>query len=122
MPPQVNIAEFQGLNPVIHERSRLALMTYLISAGETSFSDLKRDLSLTDGNLNLHMRVLEKHGLVKVQKAFVERRPRTTYLVTEKGIRAFEEHVSVLERILKSGRRGGARRKSSSSTSPRLER
>jgi len=118
----VNIAEFQGLKPVIHERSRLALMTYLISAGETSFSDLKRDLFLTDGNLNLHMRVLEKHGLVKVQKAFVERRPRTTYLVTEKGIRAFEEHVSVLERILKSGRRGGARRKSSSSTSPRLER
>lgn len=105
MPSSVKLAEFQSLNPVIHEKARLAIMTYLIAAGETTFSDLKNELHLTDGNLNLHMRVLEKNAFVKVHKSFVERKPRTTYQVTEKGLRAFEEHINLLERIIKMGRR-----------------
>jgi len=105
MPAGVKLAQFQSLNPVIHEKARLAIMTYLISSGETAFSDLKSELKLTDGNLNLHMRVLEKHALVKVRKTFVDRKPRTTYQVTEKGLRAFEDHVTLLERIIKIGRK-----------------
>ena len=41
-----------------------------------SFSEVKSELNLTDGNLNLHMKVLEKHGYTSVEKAFVSRRPR----------------------------------------------
>lgn len=108
MAANLKLASYQGLNPVIHEKTRLAIMTFLISAGEPSFTELKAELQLTDGNLNLHMRVLEKNGFVKVHKAFVERRPRTTYQVTDKGIRAFEEHVALLERILRFSRRGRA--------------
>ncbi len=106
MATKVKFASYQGLNPVIHEKSRLAIMTYLISTGEASFSELKSELVLTDGNLNLHMKVLEKNGFVRVHKAFVERRPRTTYQVTDRGMRAFEEHVTLLERMLKLSRRG----------------
>lgn len=105
MAANLKLSQYQSLNPVIHEKTRLAIMTYLISAGETAFTELKNELQLTDGNLNLHMKVLEKHGFVRVHKAFVDRRPRTTYAVTDRGGRAFEEHVSLLERILKVGRR-----------------
>ena len=95
----------QDLNPVIHERSRLAIMTYLVSVREASFSEVKSELGLTDGNLTLHMKVLEKNGYARVQKALVRRRPRTTYQVTEKGVRAFQEYVALLEKVLGLNRR-----------------
>ena len=105
MATNLKISYFQSLNAVIHEKTRLAIMTFLVSAREASFSELKSELELTDGNLNLHMRVLEKNGYARVHKAFVHRRPRTTYQVTERGVRAFQEYVALLERILKLGRR-----------------
>jgi DNA-binding MarR family transcriptional regulator len=95
----------QDLNPVIHERSRLALMTYLVSVREATFSEVKAELGLTDGNLTLHMKVLEKNGYARVHKSLVRRRPRTTYQITEKGVRAFQEYVALLERILDLSRR-----------------
>ena len=110
MATNLKISHFQNLNPVIHEKTRLAIMTFLISSQEASFSELKNELQLTDGNLNLHMRVLEKNGYAKVHKSFVHRRPRTTYQVTEKGVRAFQEYVSLLERILRISRRGRTER------------
>ena len=100
MAENTKIARFQELNGVIHPKTRLAIMTFLVSAGEASFTELKKDLSLTDGNLNLHMKVLEESSYVKVQKAFVRRRPRTTYIVTTKGRRAFQEYVALLEKII----------------------
>jgi len=107
--PRSNAApRFQDLNQVIHERTRLAIMSYLIPAGEASFSELKEELRLTDGNLNLHMRVLEKNGYVTVRKEFVRRRPRTTYQTTARGRREFDGYVALLERILEpSARRNG---------------
>ena len=100
MATSTKIAQFQDLNPVIHEKTRLAIMTYLISAREASFSELKKELCLTDGNLNLHMKVLEKNKFITVHKAFVRRRPRTTYQLSARGRRAFESYVSLLEKII----------------------
>jgi DNA-binding MarR family transcriptional regulator len=100
MAATTQIARFQELNPVIHEKTRLAIMAYLISAPGASFSELKNELGLTDGNLNLHMKVLEKNGFTTVRKAFVRRRPRTTYLVSARGRRAFESYVSLLAKIV----------------------
>jgi len=94
------IAEFQELNSVIHPKTRLAIMTYLVGSNDATFTELKKDLDLTDGNLNLHMKVLEETAYVKVEKAFVRRRPRTTYKVTAKGRRAFQEYVELLEKII----------------------
>ena len=100
MATQLNSSGFRRINPVIHERTRLAIMTYLITAKEATFSEIKEELGLTDGNLNIHMKVIEKSGFVKVTKEFVNRRPRTTYTVTEKGFRAFRDYVAQLEEIL----------------------
>lgn len=97
---EASVAQFQDLNPVIHERSRLAIMTLLVSVKEATFTELKSELGLTDGNVNLHMKVLEKHGFVTVDKAFVDRRPRTSYRLTAGGRKAFAEYVELLEDIL----------------------
>jgi len=100
MPRPNAVLRFQDLNQVIHERTRLAIMSFLIAAREMTFSELKEELGLTDGNLNLHMKVLEKNGYVAVRKEFVRRRPRTTYQTTAWGRREFGNYVSLLERIL----------------------
>jgi len=101
MPRTSAVLRFQDLNQVIHERTRLAIMTYLIPVREATFSELKEELQLTDGNLNLHMKVLEKNGYVSIRKEFVRRRPRTTYAITPRGRRQFSNYVAQLESILK---------------------
>jgi predicted ArsR family transcriptional regulator len=99
------VLRFQDLNQVIHERTRLAILSYLIPAREASFSELKEALRLTDGNLNLHMKVLEKKGYVAVKKEFVRRRPRTTYQTTARGRREFGNYVALLEEMLNPSQR-----------------
>jgi predicted ArsR family transcriptional regulator len=105
MPAKVKISRFQDLNPVIHEKTRLAIMTFLISVREAAFMEIKNELGLTDGNLTLHMRALRRQGYARVRRSFVRRRPRTTFHITEAGVRAFQEYVALLERILANGRR-----------------
>ena len=111
---EATVAQFQDLNAVIHERTRLAILTYLVSVRESSFTELKQELDLTDGNLTLHMKALQKHRYVNVEKTQVERRPRTLYRMTSKGDEAFAEYVALLERILGLGSGRAARRRSAS--------
>ncbi len=92
----------EGLDRVIHERARLGIMTILVDGGEVEFMALKKTLLLTDGNLNAHLRVLEKKGYISETKQFVGKRPRTAYRVTDTGMEAFRKYIDRLERFLKS--------------------
>ena len=90
------------LNRVIHERARLGIMTKLVVEGESGFTALKKSLSLSDGNLNAHLKVLLKNEYILMTKEFVANKPRTAYRVTDKGEQAFNEYISSLENFLKS--------------------
>ena len=89
------------LNAVIHERARLGIMSVLAAQPALSFTELKAFLGMTDGNLSVHLRILEKAGYVSMEKKFVDRKPRTTVRITRKGRIAFEHYVEVLEEIVK---------------------
>lgn len=73
------------VDEVIHGRLRLGVMAYLSTAGEATFADLKAQVGATDGNLSTHLRKLEDAGYVRLEKAFVGRRPRTTIQLTSSG-------------------------------------
>lgn len=92
---------FQNINDIFGPKSRLGIMTILAINEEADFSTLKKQLDMSDGNLGAHMNVLEKSGYVEVIKAFVDRRPKTTYKLTEHGRKAFSEHLKQLEAIIK---------------------
>lgn len=64
------------------------------------FTTLKKELNLTDGNLGAHLQSLEQAGYIRVNKEFVDRRPRTTLQVTLQGRAAFEAHRAALRAIL----------------------
>jgi DNA-binding transcriptional ArsR family regulator len=89
------------LNAVIHERARLGIMSALAARTAMTFSELKALLDLTDGNLSVHLRILEQAGYVAIEKKFVDRKPQTTVKVSKKGRLAFEHYVEVLEEIVK---------------------
>ena len=56
---------------------------------------------MTDGNLSIHLRVLEKAKFISIEKKFIGRKPRTTVKITRKGRLAFGHYVQVLEEIVK---------------------
>ena len=93
------------LNETIHQTVRLRIMAALVTLGaeeEVDFTYLRDLLEVTDGNLGAHLRKLEEPGYIKINKEFVERKPRTFISASEEGRKIFNEHVAALESILKS--------------------
>mgnify|MGYP003672988752 CR=1 FL=1 len=66
------------------------------------FNSLKEFLDVTDGNLASHLKGLEKEEFIGVQKTFVGRKPNTQYFMTKEGRKAFEEHLTALENLIKT--------------------
>ncbi len=94
----------QNLDPLIHARVRLGIVSAL-AAGETlSFRDLKVLLKTSDGNLSRHAQKLEKAGYIECIKSFQKRIPLTEYRLTSKGIAALLTYVEQMERMLKMAR------------------
>ena len=89
------------LNVVIHERARLGIMSVLAARSVLTFTELKSYLGMTDGNLSVHLRILEKAGFVSIEKSFVGRKPRTSVTISRKGKIAFEHYVEVLEEVVR---------------------
>lgn len=89
------------LNKAFDNRSRLGIMTLLISKEWTDFTELKEKLNLTDGNLSTHLKHLEEMKYLEVRKSFVGRKPNSSYRITEAGNDAFMQHLKALEEIIK---------------------
>jgi DNA-binding MarR family transcriptional regulator len=92
------------LERVFQAPARLRIVAALMARREMDFTELVELLQLTRGNLSVHMKMLDDCGFVRIEKAFVDRRPRTTYRLTPAGRRGFEQYVSVLEGIIASSR------------------
>ncbi len=90
-----------GLNKVFESRIRLGVMSTLMVNEEINFNDLKQMLEVTDGNLATHLVNLEENGFIKVHKGFVGKKTNTTYAITKQGEKAFNEHITVLEAMIK---------------------
>jgi DNA-binding HxlR family transcriptional regulator len=92
----------EGVNRLIYERVRLAIVSALAVQKTLSFSELKSLLDTTDGNLSVHARKLEEAGLVKCKKTFDKRTPRTEYSLTPQGRRALDQYLAHMESLVKS--------------------
>ena len=97
----MNLEAFENLDRVIHERGRLAIMSLLAAVETLSFTEMKEQLKMTDGNVSVHMRTLEEAGYVSVSKTFVNRKPRTEYALTAEGRDAFNDYIRNLEEIVR---------------------
>lgn len=92
--------ELPELNPVIHGKLRLALLSLLVGVEEAEFTWLRTKTGSTDGNLGAQLAKLEEAGYVSVKKKFVQRKPQTLYRMTEAGRQALIEYVQALKQLL----------------------
>jgi len=90
------------LDRLIHERLRLGIVSALAVNERVSFTDLKRLLRTTDGNLSVHARKLEDAQYIACEKTFDGRVPRTEYRLTPAGRKAFEKYLAHMEAIIKA--------------------
>ena len=96
MPP----INFNGLDTAVHGPIRLGTMTALQIDGKLDFTTLKKRLQVTDGSLGIHLQKLEEVGYIKSKKAFVRRRPKTTYKLTATGRKALIKYLESMQRLL----------------------
>ena len=91
------------LDPLVHQRVRLGILSALAAGGATSFTDLKTALDLTDGNLSVHARKLEEAGYVAVSKTTAGG-PLTEFSLTGAGRRALTEYLDAMEAVIRAAR------------------
>jgi len=92
------------LDRLIHERTRLAIVSALAANPSLTFSELKDLLHASDGNLSVHARKLEDAGYVACTKSFAGRTPRTEYRLTASGRRALEKYLDHMEALIRATR------------------
>jgi DNA-binding HxlR family transcriptional regulator len=92
--------ELPELNPVVHGRLRLALLSLLCGVEEAEFTWLRAKTEATDGNLGAQLLKLEEAGYVAVKKKFVLRKPQTLYRITKSGRQALSDYVQALKQLL----------------------
>ena len=97
------IAEHESdleFDDLVHQPTRLQLFAYLYRHDGTSFGQLSDDLDLTEGNLSSHLQRMEEAGAVDIEKEFVEKKPRTTAVLTSDGRELLETHIDVLQALI----------------------
>ena len=97
-------APHQKFERLIHERSRLGIISALAVNESLTFNDLKNLVKTTDGNLSVHARKLEDAGYVACTKSFEGRTPKTEYRLTPLGRQALEQYLNHMEALIKTMR------------------
>ena len=92
------------LDRLIHERTRLGIVSALAVNDKLSFNELKALLGTTDGNLSVHARKLEDAGYLTCTKSFEGRMPKTEYRLTAAGRRALERYLNHMEALIRAAR------------------
>lgn len=95
------IKDIIALERLVHEPSRLAILTILSGVKEADFTFLLHMSGLTRGNLSVHLSKLEEAGYVNINKRFINKMPNTVYNLTKEGRKAFNDYLKNMETIIK---------------------
>ena len=92
---------FNDLDPLLHSQLRLGVMSLLISVDSADFTFIREKTNSTAGNLSVQLDKLQEAGYIEIEKSFRGKKPLTTCKITHKGIKAFEDYVTVLQQYIK---------------------
>lgn len=94
-----NPSDLTTIDRLIHEPTRLMIMTQLYVVESADFLFLQHQLQMTPGNLSSHLSKLEEAGYVEIVKEFIERKPHTALKLTKKGRDAFNEYRKNIKKV-----------------------
>jgi DNA-binding HxlR family transcriptional regulator len=92
---------------IIHERSRLLILTHLASSDIKAmpFSEIKNALDFTAGNLSIQLKTLLEAGYVAITKEFKDNKPLTRASITARGSAALKRYVNEMDSLIKGLRK-----------------
>lgn len=90
-----------NINSIIHQPVRLQIMSLLHMDKSMTFSEIKKELELSDGNLWTHLEKLEKEKYIKIEKTFVSKKPQSTVTIEKLWEQQLLIYISNLEKIFK---------------------
>ncbi len=98
------VADRKGgdFHKLLNDRVRLGILSSLAVSERLSFSELKKLLAATDGNLSVHARKLEDAGYLRCEKTFEDRVPKTEYQITKTGRSALERYLKHMEALIRA--------------------
>jgi DNA-binding MarR family transcriptional regulator len=88
------------VDKLIHEPSRLMILTILNSVQKADFIYLQRETGLTRGNLSVHLSKLSDAGYIEIQKTFNGKMPQTICQITDTGKAAFIKYTEYLKNVV----------------------
>ncbi len=92
------------MDRLVHERLRLGILSALSVNESLTFTELRKLLETTDGNLSVHARKLEDAGYIACAKGFEGRVPRTDYRLTDAGKKALDRYLDHMEALIQAMR------------------
>lgn len=98
------VAEDPGgdFHRLLNDRVRLGILSSLAVSERLSFTELRKLLSVSDGNLSVHARKLEDAGYVDCTKSFADRVPKTDYRITRAGRAALHRYLKHMEALIRA--------------------
>ena len=91
--------DLAALNRLVHEPSRLAILTALSACDKADFLFLLNITGLTKGNLSSHLSKLQQAGLVEIEKKFEGKTPITYAMLTAEGKETLKEYWKRFEKV-----------------------
>ncbi len=95
----INPNDITSLDPLIHQPTRLLILTTLYPVESADFLYLLQETGLTKGNLSAHAAKLEQALYVAVEKTYRGKTPLTIYRLTANGRRAFDTYRKQLQAL-----------------------
>ena len=98
------VVDDKGTNfhKLLNDRVRLGILSSLAVSERLTFTELKKLLQATDGNLSVHARKLERAAYISCRKSFEARVPKTEYRITAMGRRALNRYLKHMEALIRA--------------------
>jgi len=84
--------DLSKIDKIVHEPVRLSILAHLYVLDSADALFLKNQIGITWGNFSTHLKRLESACYVSVQKEFVDRKPVTSFRLTDLGREAFQQY------------------------------
>lgn len=93
-------SSLSNVDRLLHEPSRLMIVTILYPIEQADFLYLLRETAFTRGNLSTHLMKLEEAGYLEIEKTYLGKKPQTLLRLTPQGRKAFDEYRNQLKSIM----------------------
>lgn len=89
---------------VFESNIRLQMLASL-SVSDVSYKELKELCHCSDGNMATHTKKLISEKFISVRKEFINNKPCTTYILTEKGRTEFLNYINLLKNLIEEDKK-----------------